>query len=196
MDVNFLLDRCKDETGASTDGELAKRLGVSKQAMSSYRKGARLPDPVVCATIAGLSGLPLAKVLGIVGEARAISREEKAVWRKLAGMTAAILLFVGSAIGTPAKASTFDAIWQLQMHAQNSSGIYIMRNCHCAGSGRSPVPAGSASGPPPAQVDLALDRLLPTAASTQVDAALFNALRPHLTCTLLRQAPGHDCGED
>lgn len=128
MDVNFLLDRCKDETGASTDGELAKRLGVSKQAMSSYRKGARLPDPVVCATIAGLSGLPLAKVLGIVGEARAISREEKAVWRKLAGMTAAILLFVGSAIGTHAKASNFDAISQVQMHAQNSSSVYIMRN--------------------------------------------------------------------
>lgn len=136
MDVNFLLDRCKDETGASTDGELAKRLGVSKQAMSSYRKGARLPDPVVCATIAGLSGLPLAKVLGIVGEARAISREEKAVWRKLAGMTAAILLFVGSAIGTPAKASTFDAISQLQMHADISQHIHYAKSTGAGESGR------------------------------------------------------------
>ena len=45
------------------------------------------------ATLAGLTGEPLAKVLGIVGEARAISREEKAVWRKLAAT--AVLLAVG-----------------------------------------------------------------------------------------------------
>ncbi|WP_394694857.1 helix-turn-helix domain-containing protein [Pseudoxanthomonas japonensis] len=78
-----------------TDGELAAALGVSKQALSSYRNGHRLPDPVQCATIAGLSGLPLAQVMGIVGEARAISREEKAVWRKLAGSVALLLCAIG-----------------------------------------------------------------------------------------------------
>lgn len=93
MDVNKLLDRCKEVCGARTDGELAKRLGVSKQALSSYRNGHRLPDPVQCATIAGLSGMPLAQVLGIVGEARAISSDEKAVWRRLAASAALVLIF-------------------------------------------------------------------------------------------------------
>ena len=95
MDVSFLLDNCKEVCGVRTDGELAKRLGVSKQALSGYRHGMRLPDPVVCATIAGLSGIPLARVLGIVGEARAISSDEKAVWRKLAATCALMLIFAG-----------------------------------------------------------------------------------------------------
>lgn len=94
MDINELLDKVKEVCGARTDGDLAKRLGVSKQALSSYRNGHRLPDPVQCATIAGLSGLPLAQVLGIVGEARAISRDEKAVWRQLAASAALLLLVI------------------------------------------------------------------------------------------------------
>ena len=88
--VNELLDQAKTAQGIETDMALAKALGVGRAAVSTWRHGTRLPDAVACATIAGLAGLPLAKVLGIVGEARAISREEKAVWRKLAA-TAAML---------------------------------------------------------------------------------------------------------
>lgn len=95
VDVNKLLDTCKEVCSASTEVELAGRIGVSKQALSGYRHGTRSPDPVVCATIAGLTGIPLAKVLGIVGEARAISREEKAVWRKLALSACLALCAVG-----------------------------------------------------------------------------------------------------
>jgi len=101
MDVNKLLDKAKIVRSISTDADLAKALGVSKQALSGWRNGARLPDPVACAALAGLTGEPLARVLGIVGEARAISREEKAVWHKLAtSVAAAILLAV--AIPLPA----------------------------------------------------------------------------------------------
>lgn len=120
MDVNFLLDRCKEQSGAATDGELAKRLGVSKQAMSSYRKGARLPDPVVCATIAGLSGIPLARVLGIVGEARAISSDEKAVWRKLAATAMALVIGVG--LASPAH------VQAAEPGHSSAHVLYIMRN--------------------------------------------------------------------
>lgn len=104
MDINSLLDACKEAQHHKTDGDLAKALGVSKQAMSGYRNQARLPDPVVCAAIAGLSGIPLAKVLGVVGEARAISREEKAVWRKLAASAAIVLCVIGLT-GSPTAAA-------------------------------------------------------------------------------------------
>lgn len=57
---------------------------------------------MVCATIAGLSGAPLARVLGIVGEVRAISRGGKAVWRKLAASALAVCLSVGFALPHPA----------------------------------------------------------------------------------------------
>ena len=125
MDVNFLLDKAKEVCGVHYDKDLAPRLGVKPTAISNYRKGVSHPDPVVCATLAGLTGIPLVQVIGMVGEARAISREEKAVWRKLAGMTAAILLFVGSAVSTPANASTFDAISKAQIHAGKSAAYTL-----------------------------------------------------------------------
>lgn len=104
MDINILLDTCKEVCKVRTDEELAKKLGVSKQAVSGYRNGARLPDTVTSATIAGLSGIPLAKVLGVIGEARAITREEKAVWRKLAATAALLAVVVFPALPSHAQA--------------------------------------------------------------------------------------------
>ncbi|WP_448123626.1 helix-turn-helix domain-containing protein [Stenotrophomonas riyadhensis] len=85
--------------------QLAVALGVGRSAISNYRHSRALPDPAVCSTIAGLSGVPLARVLGIVGEARAISREEKAVWRNLAATAAAQCLAVGFALPYKAQAT-------------------------------------------------------------------------------------------
>ncbi|WP_401729613.1 DUF3693 domain-containing protein [Stenotrophomonas muris] len=103
--IDALLDAAKAATGASNDSELAARLGVRPSSVSNYRKGVSLPNAVVCATLAGLTGEPLVKVIGIVGEARAISREEKAVWRKLAGMAMALCLAVGFALPHKAQAA-------------------------------------------------------------------------------------------
>lgn len=105
MDVNFLLDTAKKVCGVEYDKDLAPRLGVKPSAISNYRKNVSHPDPVVCATLAGLTGVPLAKVLGVIGEARAISREEKAVWRKLAATAMALLIGIGLASPTPVQAA-------------------------------------------------------------------------------------------
>src|SRR5690554_5292446 len=90
MDINALLDACKRASGATSDSQLAGKLGIGRSAVSNYRAHRALPDAVVCATIAGITGMPLAQVLGVVGEARAISREEKAVWRRLAATASLI----------------------------------------------------------------------------------------------------------
>lgn len=95
MNVTDLLDAAKRAQGFSTDMALAKALGISRSAVSAWRNGVKTPDTVQCAALAGYTGLPLAQVLGIVGEARAISREEKAVWRKLAGSVALLLCAIG-----------------------------------------------------------------------------------------------------
>ncbi len=135
QDINSLLDACKVAAGVSSDNQLAAALGVGRSAISNYRHARALPDPVVCATIAGLSGIPLARVLGIVGEARAISREEKAVWRKLAATAMALCLAVGFALPHKAQAAVagFDST-----HA-----VYIMRNRVSAGSGPLLAPCGN-----------------------------------------------------
>ncbi|WP_425527372.1 helix-turn-helix domain-containing protein, partial [Xylella fastidiosa] len=48
MNVNLLLDKSREICKANSDSELADKLGISKQAISSYRKGTRLPDAVIC----------------------------------------------------------------------------------------------------------------------------------------------------
>lgn len=95
--VTDLIDAARKALDVSSDAEFARRLGVSRGTIANWKSGYSLPDTVMCATLAGLTGLPLARVLGIVGEARAVSREEKAVWRKLAATAMGVMLGVGLA---------------------------------------------------------------------------------------------------
>lgn len=118
--VTDLIDAARKALNVSSDAEFARQLGVSRGTIANWKSGYSLPDTVMCATLAGLTGLPLARVLGIVGEARAVSREEKAVWRKLAATAMAVCLAVGFALPHKAQAAVtgFD----------NAHAVYIMRN--------------------------------------------------------------------
>lgn len=133
--VTDLIDAARKALNVSSDAEFARQLGVSRGTIANWKSGYSLPDTVMCATLAGLTGLPLARVLGIVGEARAVSREEKAVWRKLAATAMALCLAVGFALPHKAQAAVagFD----------NAHGVYIMRNRVSAESGPSLAPHGN-----------------------------------------------------
>lgn len=121
--IDQLLDAAKVVVKASNDSELAKALGIRPAAVSNYRRGVSLPNAVVCATLAGLTGEPLAKVLGIVGEARAISSDEKAVWRRLAATAMVVAIAVGMS-GTPtaARASGFEEVGNVYYVKRWSTG--------------------------------------------------------------------------
>jgi len=95
--VTDLIDTARKALNVNSDAEFARQLGVSRGTIANWKSGYSLPDTVMCATLAGLTGVPLARVLGIVGEARAVSREEKAVWRKLAATAMALAIGVGLA---------------------------------------------------------------------------------------------------
>ncbi|MHC1662507.1 DUF3693 domain-containing protein [Stenotrophomonas maltophilia] len=118
--VTDLIDEARKALEVGSDAEFARRLGVSRGTIANWKSGYSLPDTVMCATLAGLTGLPLARVLGIVGEARAISREEKAVWRKLAATSMVLCLAVGFALPHKVQAAVpgFD----------KAQAVYIMRN--------------------------------------------------------------------
>jgi transcriptional regulator with XRE-family HTH domain len=99
MDVREILDAAKKGRQLTSDYALASELEVSRSAVSQWRDGKHFPNAVMCEKLAVFSGIPLHRVLGIVGEARAISAAEKRVWRKLAAA-----LFVGLLITLPAAA--------------------------------------------------------------------------------------------
>lgn len=104
--LNELLDAIKERRNLETDSALAAALGVKRQTVSNWRQGRNTPDAVACATIAGLSGEPLARVIGLAGEQRAISQEEKAVWRKLAASVGVALIAVLATLPSVAHAAT------------------------------------------------------------------------------------------
>lgn len=91
--INTLLDKAKEVRSIASDNALAKKIGVSRQAVSSWRHERTMPDTVSTARLADLAEIPLTHAIGVIGEARAISKEEKAVWRRLANlMTAGLVL--------------------------------------------------------------------------------------------------------
>jgi len=119
MNVLELLDLAKSRGHLDTDSALAARLGVTKQAVSNWRHGTKTPDPVACEKLAEISGIPLHRVLGIVGEARAISTAEKRVWRKLAAA-----MFVSLLVAFPAQAR---ANFPTNGHDEGAAERCIMR---------------------------------------------------------------------
>lgn len=120
--VDELLDKCKKVRSIASDNALAQALGITRQTVSQWRAGKTYPDAVRCAEIAQITGLPLGKVLGIVGEARAISREEKAVWRKLAGLAASLLMALFLPVGKTEASQALAGLTSLNP----GNSLYIM----------------------------------------------------------------------
>lgn len=116
--INDLLDAIKQRRSLETDSALASALGVKRQTVNNWRQGRNTPDAVACATIAGLSGEPLTLVIGIAGEQRAVSAEEKKVWRRLAASAMTLLCAIGMTYPAIGKATThgFEAQPISQMH--------------------------------------------------------------------------------
>ncbi|QKW56797.1 helix-turn-helix domain-containing protein [Stenotrophomonas sp. NA06056] len=123
--VTDLIDAARKALNVSSDAEFARQLGVSRGTIANWKSGYSLPDTVMCATLAGLTGLPLARVLGIVGEARAVSREEKAVWRKLAATAMGLGLVIGMALPAPAHAAA-QAVHHVTASAIDSATLYTL----------------------------------------------------------------------
>lgn len=124
--IGELLDDARKAQGISSDAALARAVGVTRGSISNWRSGVSLPDAVACAALAGLTGEPLARVLGIVGEARAISREEKAVWRKLAA-TAALVILCVVPFGQNAAAATISSAGFSAMPIMSNVAAWLER---------------------------------------------------------------------
>ena len=127
-ELDILLDKIKETRSLPSDNALAGVLGVSRGSVSNWRHGKNYPDTVQCAAIAGFTGEPLARVLGIVGEARAISREEKAVWHRLAASAAALFVMLAATTLPGVGARDAQAAVQGGSGQENAASLCIMRS--------------------------------------------------------------------
>jgi len=92
MKISDLLDETKNALGIKTDGELARNLGVSKQAISGYYNEQRAPDDFACLKIAQATGKSLDTVIAIVRAEAEKDENRKKAWsdymKSLGGMAA------------------------------------------------------------------------------------------------------------
>lgn len=126
--VPELLDKCMEIRSLALDADLARLLGVRPSAVSNWRHARAYPDAVTCARISDVTGQPLGRVIGIVGEARALRSDEKKVWRRLA--TTAILAVSTLALmlpSTPAKANAESSRAERVIHYAHSAMRQIRR---------------------------------------------------------------------
>lgn len=105
-----LLDDVKNKNGLTSDNALAALLGVRRQRVSDYYKGARSPDNTVCKRIADTLNQPLNTIIALIEIDAAKNENDKKEWisylKRIGGLAASILVCVSFLLTpTPAKAS-------------------------------------------------------------------------------------------
>lgn len=107
MKIKELLDATKQAKGIETDGELARTLGVSKQAISDYYNDKRAPDDYACLKIAEAIGKPLDTVIATVKASSEKDDTRREAWenymKRLGGVAASFMagiLFIVTMIVT------------------------------------------------------------------------------------------------
>lgn len=113
MKTAEILDLAKTRLGISSDYALSKKLGVTTQAVSGWRSGARLPDSLTALRLGELVSNSPASVLADIERERAerAGRQDQAsAWRewaeKLAGTAAAAVFSLGLTASPDAGAGT------------------------------------------------------------------------------------------
>lgn len=98
-----MLDKAKELRSLPSDAALARELGVTRGAVSSWRTGLKTPSDEVCEELAHLIGEKPLKVVGIVHAMQAKTNKARKMWERFA--SAAALIIAVSVGSVPGKAS-------------------------------------------------------------------------------------------
>lgn len=134
MKINELLDATKNAKGIKSDGELARALGVSKQAVSDYYNDKRAPDDYACLKIADAIGMPLDTVIATVKAASEKDETRREAWenymKRLGGVAASFASIILVCVTLIVTSPTAEAAVKPFDYA-NSLVIQIMRDFWC-----------------------------------------------------------------
>lgn len=82
------LDEVKTRLELPSDYAIAKALGVTRAAVSSYRTGRSMPDDLVCARIADVLGVEPMEVIAAINYQRSKSDDARHLWEGIWGKAA------------------------------------------------------------------------------------------------------------
>lgn len=117
-----LLDKYKKVCAITSDNACAISLGISRSAVSLWRKGKGHPEADSIERMCKAAGEPIAKWLPLIEAERARTPEAKKVWLRMAHIASAITLLVAINLhSSNAYAST-------ETGSHNPGTVYIMSN--------------------------------------------------------------------
>ncbi|WP_404989555.1 helix-turn-helix domain-containing protein [Caballeronia sp. LZ016] len=111
------LDEVRDRLDLPSDYAIAKALGVTRSAISSYRTGRTVPDDLVCARIAAALGVEPMEVIAATNYQRAKTDEARTLWESIWGKAAGAialtltLFAVGLSVAPTSKATESGNGW-------------------------------------------------------------------------------------
>lgn len=124
MKTQDYIEAAKKKSGITSDYGLAKRLGITKQAMSGYATGNRIMDDYTAARLAELLDLEPIEVIAAANAEREKGSARAEFWKRLAGGRQAAglagLLICGA----------FLAGWWPDDRGLDFYFLYIMRNSY------------------------------------------------------------------
>lgn len=104
------LDAAKAAAGIQSDYALAKRLGITHQAISNYRQGRHTADHVTAGKLAELLDVDPVRVIADIEIERATRPEQRRLWERIAAKVAAgVLVAIGASIAAPTPAGANEA---------------------------------------------------------------------------------------
>jgi transcriptional regulator with XRE-family HTH domain len=122
------LDEVKGRLELPSDYAIAKALGVTRAAISSYRNGRSMPDDLVCARIADALGVEPMEVIAAINYQRSKTDEARVLWESIWGKAAgAIALSLTVCAVGLSVAPTSKAAESGENHA-NGASLYLMSN--------------------------------------------------------------------
>jgi len=120
-----MIDRLKALRGVDSDYAIAEALGITRAAISSYRRGISHADDRIAVLLADAVGEDRLKTIARINADRAKKAEERAFWKRIAA-AAAIVLAVYTAMPGVAFTRSGSAI------AKNEHLTYAGHDRHCA----------------------------------------------------------------
>jgi transcriptional regulator with XRE-family HTH domain len=91
MKANEWITRAAEVAGTTSDYGLAKRLGITRQGVSSYRRGKTLMDDDTCIVVAEILEIDPIKIIADQNAERAKTDRARAFWKRI-GAAAAVIL--------------------------------------------------------------------------------------------------------
>jgi transcriptional regulator with XRE-family HTH domain len=99
MITKDILIKIKCEKNLTSDGQLAKKIGCSRQDVSHWMNGRNLPSPYWTAKIADAADMTLEEVTALVQLEKEKNPEKREYWNRLLSGAAIVILSVAANMG-------------------------------------------------------------------------------------------------